>query len=482
MADFNTLKQKSVSGVVSYSFRTIALYLIAVGATAILSAYLSPEDFGIYFVVTSLIGLFTFLSDVGLAAALVQKKQTPTIAEQRTTFTVQQILAVTIFLLAVGLTPFWVRYWGPDKQGLELIYVMAFSFILASFKTVPSILLERKLDFHKLVIPQVVEQICFYTIAVVLAIKGYGVRSFTIAVLVRGFVGVITIYLIQSWQIGFALSKQALSGLINFGAKFQLNDLLARLKDDLYIVVLSKFLSAGEMGYIGWAKRWSMFPYQFSVNSVVAITFPTYSRLQEHKPQLKKAIEKSLYFISLIIFPVLMGMIAIARPLIEIVPQYHKWLPALPSLYLFCINIGWAAMSSPLTNTLNAIGQINKTLKLMIMWTGLTWALTPLGLKWFGFSGVALVSALVATTSLATIYMVKQVIDLRFLDQIWRQLIASIIMGTVLITFSNYWSQSFIWLGLGVLLGVIIYMAILSLLGLKRVMHELMTLWKWKQS
>jgi O-antigen/teichoic acid export membrane protein len=174
MASTEELKRKSVTGVVSYTLRSVVLYFIAIGATALLSAYLSPQDFGIYFVVTSVIGVFTFLSDIGLAAALVQMKTEPTLTELRTSFAVQQGLAIIIFLTVIALTPIWKHTSGLSTEGLYLLYALAFSFILASFKTIPSILLERKLQFNTLVIPQIVEQVLFYGIAVVLASRGMG--------------------------------------------------------------------------------------------------------------------------------------------------------------------------------------------------------------------------------------------------------------------------------------------------------------------
>ena len=81
--------------------------------------------------------------------------------------------------------------------------------------------------------------------------------------------------------------------------------MLARLKDDLFVVVLGLFFPSTQMGYISWAKKMSLYPYQFSVNSVMSVTFPVFARLQEHPERLKRAIEKAMYFISLLIFPVL---------------------------------------------------------------------------------------------------------------------------------------------------------------------------------
>jgi O-antigen/teichoic acid export membrane protein len=452
------------------------LYGINVGAGLILSAYLSPADFGVYFVVTSIIGLVTFLSDVGLAAALVQKKEAPTVAELRTTFTVQQILAFLIVGIVAVISPMLQAQHKIEGVGIWLLYALSFSFVFASLKTIPSILLERKLEFAKLTLPQIVETIVFNLIAVTLAVRGYGLQSYVYAVFARSIVGVITIYFLQQWPIGLAMSRDALKALLRFGAKFQLNDLLARLKDDLFVVVLGLFFPASQMGYISWAKKMSLYPYQFSVNSVLSVTFPVYSRLQDHPEKLRRAIEKAIYFISLFILPVLVGLSIMMYPLTQLFSRYQQWQPALLMLAFFCAEVAFSAISTPLTNTLNAIGKINETLKLMIMWTVLNWTVTPIMIHFFGYQGVAFASMLIGCTAFITIAIVKKYVQISFVDQIWRQLVACFVMGGVLWFTVHLWSRSYLWLGAGVLFGGAVYAATILLVGYKKLFSELQSL------
>lgn len=478
MIDVEEVRRKSITGVIGYAFRTFALQAIGLVATGLLSYYLSPKDFGVYFIVTAVVGMFNFLSDIGLAATLVQKKEEPTLEELRTTFTVQQLLAGVIFAILVLLTPLWTSRNSLDHDGVILLYVLGFSFFMASIKTIPSILLERKLEFNKLVFPQIIENLVFYGVAVILASKGMGVKSYTYAVLFRGITGVIAIYVIQRWKIGFGFSIKVMKDLFKFGMKFQLNDFLARIKDDLLVVVLSQFVSSAELGYVGWAKKISFYPYQFTVGNVMSVTFPTFSRLQGHPDRLKRAIEKSIYFISLVIFPLLAGLCIMMGPMIHLIPKFVKWEPSLISLYFFCFNIAFAAVSSPLTNTLNAIGQINKTLKLMVMWTGLTWILTPLALHFFGYQGIAIASAVISSTSFLTVYLVKKVIPIVVLDQIWRQALASIVMIVALFALRNYWALSFFHVGLGIMFGGIIYTIVIFIAGKDKVVFEVGSLFR----
>jgi len=470
------IKRKSVSGAFSYMVRTMALYGIGLVSSAVLAAYLSVQDFGIYGVVTQIIGLLTFLSDIGLASALIQKKLDPTTAEFRTVFTVQQILSWLVFLITIGVFVSGVIEPKVGRDGAIVLLALGFSFPLASLKTIPSVMLERKLNFSKLVFPQIVEQLVYNGLLIFFAMKGYGVQAFTIAVLARSVIGVTTMYAIQRWPIGLAMDRRALREMLGMGAKFQLNDFLARIKDQLFYLMLGFFLPLKEFGYITFAKQWSTMPYQLTVQNVIAITFPTFSRLQHDKGLLKKAIEKTLFFITLLIFPMLVGMCILIIPITHLITKYQKWQPAVLTFILFTLSIGWSAISTPLTNTLSAIGKINQTLKLMVMWTILTWILTPIGIYFFGFNGVAVAAMAISFTSVIPVFYVKKIVDIQVFDQVWRQLAAASVMGGVGLIMLPLMNTSFAFSGLGAVVMGLVYIAVLGLIGYKKMMTEFQSL------
>ncbi len=474
--ELKEIKQKSVRGAASYVIRTAVLQGIGLVASLLLSAFFSPEDFGIYGFVVQIIGLLVFFSDIGLAAALVQKKTKPTLKEYRTAFTVQQLLSWLIVAVVGIIISTGIVQQKTGQVGVWVLLSLAFSFPLATLKTIPSIKLERKLEFSRLVVPQIFEQITFYAILVYLAWKGMGALSYAYAIIARSVIGVVVMSIIQPWKIGLTLNKQALKLLVGYGAKFQLADFLARVKDQLFFLTLGMFLPLREFGYIQWAKTWSQYPYNLTVQNILAITFPTFSRLQNNKDALRKAIEKSIFFITLVIFPILVGMSVFIKPLTQVVSSYAKWQPAIYSFVLFTLSIGWAALSSPLVNTLNAIGKINQTLKLMILWTVLTWALTPLAILTFGFNGVSLAAFAISFTSFLPILYVKKHVAIRVITNIWPQFIAASVMGIVGVLGLSIWSQSLILMLTGMFLVSLLYILVLLMLGYKKILAEVSSL------
>ena len=107
-----------------------------------------------------------------------------------------------MFLITVGVFATGIIEPKVGRDGAIVLLALGLSFPLASLKTIPSVILERKLDFSKLVFPQIVEQLTYNGLLVFFAMQGYGVRSYTTAVLARSIIGVVVMYAIQRWPIG----------------------------------------------------------------------------------------------------------------------------------------------------------------------------------------------------------------------------------------------------------------------------------------
>src|SRR3989344_5374261 len=282
MADFDLdlIARKSVTSFVSLTSRTFLVQLLGVLASFILTIYLNPSDFGVFFIVSSLIVFLNYFQDIGLAASLIQKKDQPTRGELNTIFTLQQIL---VFLLVVPmflLSGYIGSFYKLSPEAMFLYYALLVSFVLSSFRTIPTILLERELNFNKLVIPQIIENLIYNVVLITFSVLGFGVTTFTIAVIARSVVGFVVTYLVKPWRPGFGFDIASIKSLMSFGLPFQLNSVLALIKDDLLTVYIGKVLPLAQVGYIGFAQKWAFMPLRLVMDNVIKITFPSYSRLQ----------------------------------------------------------------------------------------------------------------------------------------------------------------------------------------------------------
>lgn len=476
--DLETIKRRSIRGIFALTSRTFILQLVSFVATFILTILLQPSIFGVFFVVSAVISFLGYFSDVGLAASLIQKKEEPTKEDLRTTFFIQEFLVGTVVLIGLLLSKPIASFYNLSEAGVWLLRALLISFFLSSLKTIPSVILERRLDFNRLVIPQVVETFLFYLVAISLAFLGFGVSSFAWAALVRGISGTIIIYYLSPWSISLSFSKESAKRLLSFGVPFQLNSFLALLKDDLMTIFLGKILPFSEIGYIGWAKKWAEMPLRLIMDNVIKVTFPAYSRLQEKPVYLGKAVGKSLFFIAVLIFPIVISLIFLIKPLVFLIPRYQKWEPALVLFYLFSLSAVVASFSSPLTNALAAIGKIRITLYLMVMWTVLTWLLVPFLVFKLGFNGVGYGAVLMSLTIFIVVLVSKKYISFSLVRQLGKPSLATLAMVLAIFFSSRIFASGWLGLIVSAASGFLVYGILILLLAKKEILPEVKELLK----
>ena len=155
------LKRRGFISTISLFFQSGYSAVLGLIANLIVTILLSPHVFGIYITVLSIIALFNYFSDFGLAASLIQKKEM-TDEDIKTTFTIQQSLIVTLITIGFFATSFVRKFYNLPQEGMYLYWSLLFAFFISSLKTIPSVFLERHIKFNKVVYVQVVENTLFY--------------------------------------------------------------------------------------------------------------------------------------------------------------------------------------------------------------------------------------------------------------------------------------------------------------------------------
>lgn len=458
------VKNKAIKGAAILTLRNILIQAVSFFAVALLTFLLEPHDYGVFFIVSAVISFLAYFGDIGFAASLIQKKEKLQDIELRTIFTAQQILVFFLIAAVLVFTPYLKNFYHFDDGAIYLLWALAFSLILSSLKTIPTVLLERKLEFNKYVIPQILEVLAFNVAAVYFAWQDFGITSFTIAVILRGFVGLTATYIISPWTPGIAFSLSSFKSLLKFGVPYQANTFLAMIKDDGMTLFLGGVLGASGVGLLGWAQKWAFAPLRFFMDQVIKVTFPAFARLQENKKELSHVLSKSIFYVCLLVFPALTFLILIAPSLLEVIPKYGKWSPALLALTFLSIASALAAITTPLTNAFNAIGKISVTFKLMLMWTVLTWLFVPFLSSLFGVNGAAAGFALVGLSSVVAMFFALKYFEINYLKIVGKPLLISIITGGVVLAIRSLLNtswQQIAFMGIG---GLIAYFTVVLII------------------
>jgi len=408
----SSLKQNSLKSLGYLFFQSGYSAVLGLITNLIITALAAKQVFGIYATTLATIAIFNYLSDIGLAGALIQKKEV-TEDDLSTVFTVQQSIITTLVICGLLLTPFVQSYYHLPKDAIYLYWAVLAGFFISSLKTIPSVLLERSVKFANIVRVQVVENTLFYVIVSGCMLAGLNLYSFAIGVIVRSLAGTILMYRASPWRPRLKLHIASLKELLSFGVPFQANSLLALVKDELMIIFLGRTLGMQGLGDIVWAKKWAEAPIRIIMDNVSKILFPVLSRMQDDKDKLQKTVSVTIWLQTIILAPTLL-LAAVALPyLVNHLPQYHKWQNALPIFYIFCASAFFSTLSTPFMNIFNALKKPKVPLYFMIFWTASTWLLTPWFISRFGPIGFAWVQLILSCTFVAVVYYSNRLLKLR---------------------------------------------------------------------
>ena len=274
---FSILKKKSLTGIGTLLKRQIFVTGISFIGNVALARILAPQMFGIYAIVVFVVQFFSIFSDVGIGAALIQKREELTDEETSTLFWIQQILALAVVIATFVSSPLVIRiYPSLPSSAIWLVRGMAVTFLFTSFKTVPTILMERSIDFRKIAIVDIAEVAVFQVAAISLAIAGFGVWSFIIAALLRGLSGVILVYALYPWRPSLICHFGAAKELIRFGIPYQGSAILSFLKDAVTPLFVGAYVGAAGVGYVNFAREFAFMPLVLS-QSFGKVAFPVFS-------------------------------------------------------------------------------------------------------------------------------------------------------------------------------------------------------------
>ena len=458
---FSGLKKKSLTGIGMLLKRQILVTGIALIGNIALARILAPQMFGIYAIVAFVVQFFSVFSDVGIGAALIQKKEELTDVETSTLFWLQQILALAVVIATFVSAPLVIRiYPSLPASGIWLVRCMAVTFLFTSFRTVPTILMERTLDFRKIAAVDVAEVAVFQGVAISLAIAGFGTWSFIIAALLRGLSGVLVVYALYPWRPSLTCHFDAVRELIRFGIPYQGNAILSFLKDAVTPLFIGAYVGAAGVGYVNWAREFALTPLVLS-QSFGKVAFPAFSRLQHERDLLKEAIERSIRMMTLVMFPITAILGALA-PGIVITVFTEKWMPAISAYYFYCTSPFVIGIALPLYSGILALGKSGILMKMAVLLLCLEWGLGVPFVWAFGFNGIAFNQPIVAMVFL---YIYRRVlagegVSVEILKNVWNPILTSCIVAVAVKLASGWLAVNLQNIGILFVLGGSLFLAL----------------------
>ena len=124
--------------------------------------------------------------------------------------------------------------------------------------------------------------------------------------------------------------------MFHFGSKLLVSGLIDTIYRNVYYLVIGKYFTAAELGYYTRADGFQSIPSSNLSNIIGRVGYPVLALLKDDADKLKAGYKKLIKSSMLISFVLMLGMAAVARPMVLTLIG-EKWLPCVPYLQLLCL-------------------------------------------------------------------------------------------------------------------------------------------------
>lgn len=359
-----SLKKQAVNGVIWSSIERFSVQGIQFLIMIIMARLLSPNDYGLVGMLTVFIAIAQSLIDSGFSQALI-RKQDRTETDNSTVFYFNIGVGICIYLLFYLIAPY-VSWFYDVPELTTIMRVVSLGVIFNSFSVVQRALLTIKIDFKTQAKASLIAAILSGVTGITMAYKGFGVWAIVTQQLVNLGLNTSLLWVFAGWRPKGRFSKKSFHELFNFGSKLLISGILDTLYRNIYLITIGKLFTASKLGYYTRAQQFSDFPSSNLTGVLQRVTYPILCKIQNDKDKLAQAYRKFLRVSAFLIFPLMVGLSAVAEPFILLLLK-EQWHFAAIILQIICFAAMWYPIHAINLNLLQVEGRSDLFLQLEII-------------------------------------------------------------------------------------------------------------------
>jgi PST family polysaccharide transporter len=363
-------------GVVSIAARAINA-VIQIGSVLFLARLLSPEDYGLVSMVTSLIGFASIFVDLGTRDAVVQQARI-TEGEVSALFWVTVGLGLAVTLLVAASAPFIAAFYGEPRL-VAITVVSSLTFLTTALQSQPYALLRRALMFREIGLLEVAANLASAAGAIVMAFYGFGYWALVLRPLVNTALLAVGVWLVCRWMPKRPTLTTGVKDMLRFGMNltgFTMTDFAGRSSDR---VAIGYWNGAVSLGHYQNAR----FVYDNLLDVLVIPLHPvasaSLSKVRDQPQELKRLWARALSVVAFFCMPAF-GLLAVTGQDVVVLLLGRKWVAAGTMITILALRgipqsvertLGWLHVAAGRTDRWMRWGVFSTIVQLLALAAGL---------------------------------------------------------------------------------------------------------------
>ena len=308
--------------------------LVSLIVSIVLARILMPNDYGVVSIILVFITIANVFVTSGIATALIQKKDADEL-DFSTVLFFNLVSSVILYAILFILAPFIA---GVYEEPLldPLLKILSLKLIFAGFNSVQQAYVSRKMMFRKFFWATFIGTVVSGIAGIVCAIKGFGAWALAIQYLTNTVIDVIILQFSIDWKPSIRFSFRRFKSLWKFGWKVLFEGLSSTITVQLRSLIIGKVYTKSDLAYYSKAETFPSLIVNTISSSISPVLLSSMSKVQDNEDEGERLLRTAVSVSSFLIFPILIGLFAIADNFI-VVLLTEKWADSAIYLRLFCI-------------------------------------------------------------------------------------------------------------------------------------------------
>lgn len=421
------LGQQVIKGLKVGALLRLAAQIFTWLNTLILIRLLTPDDYGLMAMTMAFIGIFALMGDFGIGKAIIQAQELSD-SQLCQAFTINIISCLSFFCLFVAVAPIIADFFDEPRVTV-LVQAVACQHLIMIFHTLPFAISSRRMLFKER------EKVQFYTavmtsvVTIAMAAAGLGVWALILGHLFMRLTLAIGYNLIAPCWVWPAVNFRGFAGIAGFGGIATVNDVLRYFVNIFANISIGRLLTKVDLGVFSVARNLANLPSDKIGELLNHLGLSSFAKLQNEPAVAGQYLHKSTQLASMVLFPMYLGMCAVAPELIPLVLS-DKWIVAIVPFQILCLTSPLRMLSEMMATGVTALGAPGKNSRALLL-TIVTLPLFFIGIQ-YGVEGacwawlaINLVSFTCHLQFILPIFVLKQA---TFLKALLPALTGSIVM------------------------------------------------------
>lgn len=376
--DNKITKTKVASNLVWRFAERMGAQIVSFIVSLVLARLLLPDDYGTVALITVFTNILQVFVDSGMANALIQKKDADDL-DFSTAFFFNVGICFLVYLLLFVCAPLIAAFYKKPEL-TPLTRVIGLTIVISGLKNVQQAYVSRHLIFKKFFFATLIGTVASAFLGIFLAYKGAGPWALVAQQLTNTTVDTIMLWILVPWRPRRKFSLERFRSLFSFGWKLLVSSLLDTIYNNLRQLIIGRLYSSSDLAFYNKGRQFPELVITNVNTSINSVLLPVMSQSQDDRDRVKSMMRRSIKLSCFIIWPLLMGLAAVATPITRIILT-EKWIPLVPYMRVFCFCFALWPIHTTNLNAINALGRSDIFLKLEVIKKVLDMALLLLTMR-----------------------------------------------------------------------------------------------------